>query len=85
MSFQPARFGHLSLATWTSGQTGVSLLLREASCPHLPNMLCLPIGLAASSLGRRWGTLLPFARLAAREEGWKQGLMPKMDCADAGI
>lgn len=85
VSFQPASSGHLSLATWTSGQTGVSLLLREASCPHLPTMLCLPIGRVDSSLGRRWGTLLPFAGLAAREEGWEQGLMPKMDCADAGI
>lgn len=55
VSGQPASSGHLSPATWTSGQPQKRLLLREASCPHLPTMLCLPIGQAASSLGRCGG------------------------------
>lgn len=47
----------------------------EASCPHLPTMLCLPIGQAASSLGRKGGAgmLLLLARLAARGEDWERG------------
>lgn len=80
VSGQPASSGHLSPATWISGQTQKRLLLREASCPHLPTMLCLPIGQEASSLGRCGGggggrgkMLLPLAGLAAREEDWERG------------
>lgn len=88
VSVQPASPGHLFPATWTSERPDWGKLCGggEHHAHTSSTMLCLPIGQAASSLGEGGGGRcfrLPGSQPRGRH--WEQGLMPKMDCAAAGI
>jgi hypothetical protein len=51
VSVWPASSVDLFPATWTRGRAREVSLRREASCPHIPTMLCRPNGQPASSWG----------------------------------